>query len=646
VLGPIFAREFFTVPRRDRHHLSRLAAVLLLWVIGLTAWQATVGFNRNARLGETARFGLLLFQIIVYVELVLLMFFSTLSAASTVSREKDRRTFILLLQTDLRDYEIVVGKMLGSLLPILFLLFATVPVLAMLLLLGGVSGEQVVQATMVLGAISVAAGSLGGLVALWREKTFQSLALSTLFLVLYVCVVQILGAILRQKTSIDDANQIQAWFDPFLALQFVLEPPNESPWNLHPAYLFAAFMFLLCVALNGFGILKLRVWNPSGEPIQQREAPEDEDAEATPEVRVLMRKWRQAEREGVTLSAAELCKDAPEREAEVAIQMLKHRERAHAAPGEVRAVWKNPILWREVATLAYGRRPLLVKFAYGIVLALILFFAIGELESQTRPAFVAAMGLVPVAVLSLLLVAAQAVTSITSERDGRALDLLLVTDISPHEFVFGKLGGVLWNCKEFLIPPLLLAGYYGVRGALASTPRDAGVGEILGLNLGPMICVLGVLLVMFGFAMTLGIHVALRIENSRLAIGHTLGTVFFLCVGTLISIYLIVINGGSLGNQLLSFSAFILLGIGGLWWVLTADRPSSAINIASTAAPFAMFYAVVNILIAKPGTQESSDPLVPFLVIAGAFGFTISAMLTPLLSEFDVTLGRTTVQEE
>jgi hypothetical protein len=50
----------------------------------------------------------------------------------------------------------------------------------------------------------------------------------------------------------------------------------------------------------------------------------------------------------------------------------------------------------------------------------------------------------------------------------------------------------------------------------------------------------------------------------------------------------------------------------------------------------------MNILVAKPGTPESADPLIPFLVTAGAFGFTVTAMLMPLLSEFDVALGRTT----
>lgn len=599
MLGPIFNREFLTVPRRDRHHSARVAALGLLWVIGITAWQATVGFTKDAALGETARFGLLLFQITAFVQLTLLLFFSALSAASTVSQEKDRRTFVLLLLTDMRDYEIVLGKMLGSLLPIAILFSITVPFFAMVLLLGGVSGAQVVQAVFVMAATAIAAGSLGGLVALWRERTFQALALAVLALVFYLLVVMAVGLIGRAIGS--DWSMATAWLNPFVAMTYVLEPPADGPL-IPPAYGFALTMLALSFGLNGFGIWKLRKWNPSGEPVQQREA--SEDADDNPEVRA----------------------------------------KAHAAPGEVRQVWANPVLWREIRTLAYGRRPLLVKVAYGIVTALICYYAFAMLHTpHERPAFVAAWGLVPICVLSLLLVSAQAVTSITSERDGKALDLLLVTDISPREFVFGKLGGVLYNTKEFVIPPLLLAVYYAAQGALAYT-RDDEVAFLR--NFGPLLCVLGAIGVLIAFVMTLGLHVALRIENSRASIVHTLGTVFFLSVGALVSIYLIVINGGSLGNQLLSFSAFIGLGVGGLWWVLSADRPSPALTLASLLCPLAMFYSVVNILIAKPGSQESSDPLLPFLVIGTAFGFTIAAMLVPLLSEFDVALGRTTANEE
>jgi hypothetical protein len=152
--------------------------------------------------------------------------------------------------------------------------------------------------------------------------------------------------------------------------------------------------------------------------------------------------------------------------------------------------------------------------------------------------------------------------------------------------------------------------------------------------------------VLFAFVMTLGLHVALRVVNSRLAIVNTLGTVFFLSVGTLICIYLIIINGGSFANQWLSFIAFLVLGIGGLLFVLSGDRPSAALTLGSVVCPLAMFYCVTNILIAKPGTDESADPLVPFLALAAAFVFTVAAMLVPLLSEFDVALGRTTAANE
>jgi hypothetical protein len=431
-----------------------------------------------------------------------------------------------------------------------------------------------------------------------------------LFLVLYICITQVVGAIGPLLAPAMDWFRVEAWLDPFVTMQTVLSPPSSGWGSMAPAYGYVMIMFLWCAVLNGIGIWKLRKWNPSGEPIMQREGPQDAvDTDESIE--------------------------------------LEKRAKAHAAPGKVRTVWENPVLWRETRTLAYGRRPLLVKIAFGVVLALILYFGMAELNRPGgRPAFAAAYGLVPIAVLSLLLVSAQAATSVTSERDGGTLDILLVTDISPNEFIFGKLFGVVYNCKEFIIPPLALAVFYALRGVLARPPADAGPAEAAEANFMPLATVLGALLVMFAFVVVLGVHVSLRISNSRLAIANTLGTIFFLCVGTLISIYLIVVNGGSFANQWFSFIAFLVLGIGGLWYVLTADRPSTALTIASIICPLAMFYCVVTVLIAKPGTDESADPLLPFLFICGSFGWTIAAMLIPLVHEFDVALGRTTLLAE
>jgi hypothetical protein len=59
-----------------------------------------------------------------------------------------------------------------------------------------------------------------------------------------------------------------------------------------------------------------------------------------------------------------------------------------------------------------------------------------------------------------------------------------------------------------------------------------------------------------------------------------------------------------------------------------------------------MFYGIVNVLIGRPGTDESGDPLMPFLALGFSFGWAIAAMLVPLLSEFDVALGRATQPNE
>ena len=161
----------------------------------MTAWLATLGWTRSATLGETARFGPVLFQVLTYVQLALFLFFAALACASAVAKEKDRRTFVLLLMTDLRNHEIVLGKMLGSLLPIAVLQLAAASRSDDAAAAGRHRPRQVLQVMLIVAATTLAAGSLGGLVALWRDRTFQSLALTVLFLVLYWGVVWGLAAL-------------------------------------------------------------------------------------------------------------------------------------------------------------------------------------------------------------------------------------------------------------------------------------------------------------------------------------------------------------------------------------------------------------------------------------------------------------------
>lgn len=127
-----------------------------------------------------------MFQILAPVQLALGCFFAALLAASAVAHEKDRRTLILLLLTRLSNCELVLGKLAASLLGVLMMLATAWPVFFLAALLGGVSAAQIARVFAVTLLSVLACGSLGSVLALWREKTFQAVAMTVLAMVLWL----------------------------------------------------------------------------------------------------------------------------------------------------------------------------------------------------------------------------------------------------------------------------------------------------------------------------------------------------------------------------------------------------------------------------------------------------------------------------
>jgi hypothetical protein len=300
-----------------------------------------------------------------------------------------------------------------------------------------------------------------------------------------------------------------------------------------------------------------------------------------------------------------------------------------ATPSEAalvtREVWDNPIIWRETRTWAYGRKVILVRAGYLILAALSFawLYLLGQAESGI-PRGGAALAMVPLFLLSLMLINAQGVTSLTNERDARALDLLLVTDITPKEFVYGKLGGIFYNTKEMVLVPLLLCLYLWYLGGISTE-------NTLYLMIG--------LLVMDVFVAMLGVHAGMAYANSRTAIAASLGVVFFLFVGVATCMWIMVVfGGGSFHVQLAPFLAFMLGGGIGLYVALGIRNPSPAIGLASLLCPFLTFWALTS--------YWEEHRLGVLLVVVFTYGFTTAALLVPAIFEFDVATGRTTGGEE
>lgn len=569
-VGPIFSREALTAPRQLKHFLVRAGYIGALFVLMYTLGQVTFGWQQERQLGDLARFGAICFQVFSILQLTLVIFFSLLFAAGNIAQEKDRKTLILLLMTDLRNHELVLGKLTASLLVVGVLLAVSFPAFVMTSLLGGVELQQIGWSLAITASAALAAGSWGNLIAFWREKTFQTLAYSVLGLVLFGGLVEGTRALLGPQTVTGEWLTLA---NPLRGLLLVIDPLAASSQGMGIAsqpLSFVLAMLGIAAVLSAFTMNRLRVWNPS----DQRSQP-----------------------------------TAPE-------GVSEQRRKSYT-----RKVWHNPIIWREIRTSAYGRRVFVIKLAYLIAFLAATWFATRAPADSLILGMISPAGFafVGVGLLSLMLINAQAVTSFTSERDAKTLELLLVTDITASEFIYGKLGGIFWNTKEVIILPLLLVVSFLVQGTLTFE-------DFLYVSLGFL--ALGI------FSAMLGLHGGISFDNSRSAIANSLGTMFFLFLGIFVCMMMILEARSSFWLQLPSFLIFILGGAIGLSASLTHKNQSSALTLSAFMLPFFTFYAITGFLL--------HETLGVWLALTLTYGFTTAAMLIPSVSEFDVALGRTT----
>jgi ABC-type transport system involved in multi-copper enzyme maturation permease subunit len=441
---------------------------------------------------------------------------------------------------------------------------------------------------------------LGATISFWREKTFQSIAVTMLTIALWLVFGEWIASGSIRAIDPQWANVVS----PLRAVWDISQPIASNqilPWDvpIGNALLAGLFILMIGLCLMTLSIVMLRQWNPSKE--RRSTTPESVEPAMARSVSTQI--------------------DSTER----IVKPWKSR-----AP---RRVWNNPVLWREIRTWAYGRKVLLIRMAY---LGIALLVGLGLSQSIDSGAALQSTSfqeeLVPTAVsivapflvLSLIIINALAVNSITNERDAGALDLLLVTEISPLNFLFGKLAGVLYVTKEMVIAPIVLCGFMW--------SQDAMTTENLIFT-----CI--ALMVMDLFVSMLGIHCGMIYSQSRVAIGTSLGTVFFLFLGVATCMLIMLMFRGSFGRQLAPFLFIILGGGTGLYLAIGSRNPSPAITISSFLLPFLTFFAITSFILRD---QE----LTVFSVVSCSYAFATAAMMIPALSEFDFAFGRSRTVDE
>ena len=145
-------------------------------------------------------------------------------------------------------------------------------------LLGGVSFHQIFNVFAVTLISAIAAGSLGSTIALWREKTFQTLALTALVLgILAAWEVLVAAGVIHGSWQGVPLSRWMPGLSPWHAVLSAAQPhiaAGHLPWFGSAVRLYFATAALFALVVNLIAIGRVRVWNPSREA-----RPRTEDAD-------------------------------------------------------------------------------------------------------------------------------------------------------------------------------------------------------------------------------------------------------------------------------------------------------------------------------------------------------------------------------
>jgi len=184
---PIVARELRSASRRRGTYWLRSGAALVVMVIG--AW-----FFLMARDQPPHEIAVVLFGIFTGGAVLYCLFSGVRSTADCLSEEKREGTLGLLFLTDLKGYDVVFGKLAATSLNGFYGVLAVVPMLALPLLLGGVTpGEFGRMALVALNALFFSL-TLGICVSAMCRSARKAMAITVLLILFFTVLLPAVGA--------------------------------------------------------------------------------------------------------------------------------------------------------------------------------------------------------------------------------------------------------------------------------------------------------------------------------------------------------------------------------------------------------------------------------------------------------------------
>jgi len=447
--NPIAVRLVQNGSRRPKHLYIRSAylavlIVVLLWILLLGTGQGGSNYRELAAAGARG------FTIIAYLQITLICILAPVFMGGAIAQEANPRTWEVLLTTPMSAAQIVLGNLFGRLFFVLALLFASLPLFAITQYFGGVPGTAILSSYLVAACAALLVGALA--IALSVSRLVGKRA----FFVFYIAIVSYLAATIALDVALRNAGSGQVngggvtWFtalNPFLALYALLNPSTypraaEGTYGGISRWMLETPVTTWCVGSAALSLLLMGA--------------------ATFTVRAGGLQSLGTDASGVAWHRR--------------LFGMKARSVEHRPP---RAVWANPIAWREAASRNSTPAKIAARWIFLGLGALfgagiVYFYHTGRLShAEFRFGLIATLWgeLATIALVGIN----TAATAISKEREDGTLDLLLTTPITASAYLTGKLRGLIAYLLPLLAVPLGTLGIAGAYVLAGGFGRSGGV---------------------------------------------------------------------------------------------------------------------------------------------------------------------------
>lgn len=426
--NPILLRVVTAGGRRWRHAFTRWIYLGLLIGVLLVALLGASPTNQQS-LSDLAKASTQVFKYISFAQLAMICLLAPVFTAGAITQERDSQTYNILLATPLTNSEILLGSLFSRLYYVVALLLSGLPVFAITLFYGGVTGVNIALSAAIAMTTGLFTGAVAMAIAVFRLGTGKTVFWFYVFNVVYLVGLYIVDRLIGvDPVTLVRNTTILTGIHPFLALEAIVNPtsyvapdlaalsswPRIFRWYLaYPAYSYVALTLLGSLAV------------------------------LTPSALVLRRVAQQSDVGFV--------------------QYLRHlfKPREEVKGRRARHVWTNPVAWREAATRAGVSVRGVARWATVLVgalaaIVLLYFHHYGKVDGGIDGTRKWLVGLVTLEFSVALLVATNtSASAVTRERESRTLDLLLVTPITSRYYIWGKLRGLVSFMLPFAAVPTL-----------------------------------------------------------------------------------------------------------------------------------------------------------------------------------------------